>query len=82
MLVRFRPSPPLTAADVADGLEDRLGNGAVVTARSLPDQLPEAIEWPGQRYALGVQWHPEAAELQHALTDFVNSAAHALGGQH
>jgi len=61
---------------------DRLGKGAVVTARSLPDNLPEAIEWPGQRYALGVQWHPEAAELQHALTDFVNSAAHALGGQH
>ncbi|WP_029106346.1 gamma-glutamyl-gamma-aminobutyrate hydrolase family protein [Mycobacterium sp. URHD0025] len=61
---------------------DQLGHGAVVTARSLPDQLPEAIEWPDHRYALGVQWHPEAAELQHALTDFIASAAHALGGNH
>ncbi|MBN3454814.1 gamma-glutamyl-gamma-aminobutyrate hydrolase family protein [Mycobacterium sp. DSM 3803] len=61
---------------------DRLGHGAVVTARSLPDQLPEAIEWPGHRYALGVQWHPEVDELQHALTDFINTAAHALGGNH
>lgn len=52
---------------------DVLGEGAVVTARSIPDLLPEAIEWPGHRYALGVQWHPEVAELQHALTDFVSA---------
>ena len=37
-----------------------VGQGAVVTARSLPDGLPEALEWPQSRYALGVQWHPEA----------------------
>lgn len=61
---------------------DRLGKGAVVTARSLPDQLPEALEWPDRRYVLGVQWHPEAIELEHALTDFVNNAAYALEGNH
>jgi putative glutamine amidotransferase len=61
---------------------DRLGDGAVVTARSLPDQLPEALEWPDHRYVLGVQWHPEAIELEHALTDFVRSAAYALEGNH
>lgn len=59
---------------------DQLGDGAVVTARSLPDQLPEALEWPDRRYALGVQWHPEATELEHALTDFVKSAAYSPEG--
>ncbi|MXP23830.1 gamma-glutamyl-gamma-aminobutyrate hydrolase family protein [Gordonia sp. HNM0687] len=48
-----------------------LGEGAVVTAHALPDRLPEAVEWPRHRYVLGVQWHPEAVELTHALTDFV-----------
>lgn len=55
---------------------DALGDGAVVSAWSLPDRLPEAVEWPSHRYALGVQWHPEAAELDHAFTDFVSAAAH------
>jgi len=56
---------------------DVLGADAVVTARSIPDLLPEAIEWPERRYALGVQWHPEALELQHALTDFVGATQHS-----
>ncbi|MCE0765006.1 gamma-glutamyl-gamma-aminobutyrate hydrolase family protein [Pseudonocardia kujensis] len=54
---------------------DVLGDGAVVTAWSVPDRLPEALEWPSCRYVLGVQWHPEAVELDHALTDFVSAAA-------
>lgn len=33
--------------------------GYVVSARSLPDRVPEAIEVPGHRFAVGVQWHPE-----------------------
>ncbi|WP_037370781.1 gamma-glutamyl-gamma-aminobutyrate hydrolase family protein [Amycolatopsis orientalis] len=49
--------------------------GAVVTARSVPDRLPEAIEFPGRHYALGVQWHPEVEHLPHALTGFVAAAA-------
>jgi putative glutamine amidotransferase len=38
----------------------RLGDGLVVSARSCDDQLVEAVELPGRRFVLGVQWHPEA----------------------
>lgn len=38
---------------------DALGEGLIVTARSLPDGVVEAVELPGSRFALGVQWHPE-----------------------
>ncbi|GAB3562531.1 gamma-glutamyl-gamma-aminobutyrate hydrolase family protein [Amycolatopsis endophytica] len=54
---------------------DELGEGAVVTAWSLPDRLAEAIEFPSRQYALGVQWHPEVDHLHHALTVFVAVAA-------
>lgn len=53
---------------------DVLGMGAVVTARSSSDQLPEALEWPSHRYVLGVQWHPEAISLQHGLHQFIDAA--------
>lgn len=36
----------------------RLGRGLRVTATA-PDGLPEAVEVPGRRMALGLQWHPE-----------------------
>jgi gamma-glutamyl-gamma-aminobutyrate hydrolase PuuD/DNA-directed RNA polymerase specialized sigma24 family protein len=36
----------------------RLGRGLRVAARA-PDGLIEALEVPGRRFALGVQWHPE-----------------------
>ena len=36
----------------------RLGDGLEVAARS-PAGVIEAIERPGHRFALGVQWHPE-----------------------
>src|SRR3954471_18686300 len=35
-----------------------LGEGLEVTGRSVLDDLPEAIEAPGRRFVLGVQWHP------------------------
>ncbi len=54
---------------------DAIGAGAVVTARLVPDELPEAIEWPSHRYALGVQWHPESPDLQRAFDDLVAAAA-------
>jgi putative glutamine amidotransferase len=44
------------------------GRGVVVSARA-PDAVIEAIEVPDRRFALGVQWHPEAAarhEARHA----------------
>ena len=31
----------------------------VVSARSVPDGVVEAIEFPGDRFVLGLQWHPE-----------------------
>ena len=36
------------------------GKGLVVSARSVADGVVEGIEVPGRRFALGVQWHPEA----------------------
>lgn len=37
----------------------RLGSGLVLTGRSTTDEIPEAVEMPGKRFVLGVQWHPE-----------------------
>ena len=36
-----------------------LGEGLVVSGRSEPDGLAEAIELPERHFALGVLWHPE-----------------------
>ena len=38
---------------------DAVGEELVVTARSLADGIIEAIEHPGKRFMLGVQYHPE-----------------------
>ncbi|WP_371477731.1 gamma-glutamyl-gamma-aminobutyrate hydrolase family protein [Kitasatospora sp. NBC_00315] len=38
---------------------DRLGDGLLATAWSA-DGTIEALELPGRRFVLGVQWHPEA----------------------
>ncbi len=37
---------------------ERLGEGLVVTARS-EDGVVEAVELPGHRFVVGIQWHPE-----------------------
>ncbi|MBM6816403.1 gamma-glutamyl-gamma-aminobutyrate hydrolase family protein [Olsenella uli] len=37
---------------------DRLGEGVRLVARAT-DGVPEAIEVPGRRFCVGVQWHPE-----------------------
>jgi len=50
---------------------DRVGEGARVVARSLPDGLVEALEWPARRHARGVQWHPEALELDTTIAGLV-----------
>jgi putative glutamine amidotransferase len=45
-----------------------VGSGLLVSARA-PDGVVEAIELPDLRFALGVQWHPEAVlrhEARHA----------------
>lgn len=53
---------------------DRLGEGLVITGRSQLDELPEAIEYPDRRFAIGVQWHPEAGDDDRLMTSFVNAA--------
>lgn len=38
---------------------DAPGEGLIITARSIPDHVIEAVELPGERFVIGVQWHPE-----------------------
>ena len=38
---------------------DVVGEGLVASGWSEPDEVIEAIELPGRRFALGVLWHPE-----------------------
>ena len=54
---------------------ERLGEGMEVTGWSTLDELPEAIEVPGSRFALGVQWHPEADEASRLIEALVAEAA-------
>jgi putative glutamine amidotransferase len=54
---------------------DRLGDGLQVSGVSTLDALPEAIELPGRRFVLGVQWHPEADTESRVLGAFVAAAA-------
>jgi putative glutamine amidotransferase len=51
-----------------------VGDGLVVTGRSTIDDLPEAIEAPGRRFVLGVQWHPEADEQSRVVGAIVEQA--------
>jgi putative glutamine amidotransferase len=58
----------------------RLGDGLVETGWSTLDELPEAIEDPARRYALGVQWHPEADPGSQLIASLVREAAAARNG--
>jgi putative glutamine amidotransferase len=53
---------------------DRVGEGLLVTGWSLIDELPEALELPGNHFALGVQWHPEADETSRLIGALVEHA--------
>ena len=57
---------------------DGVAEGFVVTGWSTLDDLPEAIEAPDRRYALGVQWHPEADETSRLIASLVQEAGAAL----
>jgi len=59
---------------------DRVGEGLVVTGWSQIDDLPEALEVPGNRFALGVQWHPEADETSRLIGALVGAAAAGRNG--
>jgi len=53
---------------------DGVGEGFVVTGWSELDDLPEAIERPERRFALGVQWHPEVDETSRLIAALVQEA--------
>lgn len=53
---------------------DTIGDGLVVTGHSALDQLAEAIEAPGRRFVLGVQWHPEADDRSRVIGALVREA--------
>lgn len=54
---------------------DAIGEGLVVTGWSAVDELPEAVELPGRRFVLGVQWHPEADPDSGVIAAFVAACA-------
>jgi len=43
---------------------DKVGANLVVAAHA-PDGVVEALEWPGERFGIFVQWHPERMPLEH-----------------
>ncbi|MCL7379173.1 gamma-glutamyl-gamma-aminobutyrate hydrolase family protein [Streptomyces sp. 35G-GA-8] len=53
---------------------DRLGEGLTVSAVAA-DGTVEAVELPGPRWVLGVQWHPEMAEDTRVMTALVKAAS-------
>ncbi|MGN6587663.1 MAG: gamma-glutamyl-gamma-aminobutyrate hydrolase family protein [Solirubrobacterales bacterium] len=53
---------------------DQLGEGLKVSGWSLDDDLIEAIELPGKRFALGVIWHPEEDENSRVIAALVDAA--------
>jgi len=53
---------------------DRLGEDLVVSGWSDLDELPEAIEVPDRRFAVGVQWHPEADDTSLVIAALVEEA--------
>ena len=55
-----------------------VAEGMIATARSVPDDVIEAMEMPGERFVLTVQWHPEGMfgneEQQAIFRTFVSEA--------
>lgn len=55
-----------------------LAEGFVASAVSVPDDVIEAIELPGERFVVGVQWHPEELtareEARQLFENFVAAA--------
>jgi putative glutamine amidotransferase len=86
-LVEVEPGSLLAEVDESGSLTvnshhhqgvDRVGAGGRVVASSLPDGAVEAVEWPRCRFALGVQWHPEALELDTTIAGLVTAARAAV----
>jgi putative glutamine amidotransferase len=52
-----------------------IGEGFEVTGWAVMDDLPEAMEDTSLRFALGVQWHPEADDTSRFIAALVEEAA-------
>jgi putative glutamine amidotransferase len=59
---------------------DRLGDGLEASGWSVLDDLVEAIEVPSARWALGVQWHPEADARSGVIAAFAAEAGRVAVG--
>lgn len=57
---------------------DRLGDGLRISGNSSIDGVVEAIEMPGRRFVLGVQWHPEADERSRVVRALVSAAEEGM----
>jgi putative glutamine amidotransferase len=53
---------------------ERVADGLRVTGWSDEDELPEALEDPNLKFALGVQWHPEADPESPIIAALVEAA--------
>ena len=57
---------------------DTAAPGFVITAKSTDDDVVEAMEMPGERFIVGVQWHPEELiareEARNLFRSFVQAA--------
>jgi putative glutamine amidotransferase len=53
---------------------DQVSGSLTVSGRSTLDDLPEAVEVPGKRFVLGVQWHPEADQHSSVVGALVEEA--------
>jgi putative glutamine amidotransferase len=61
---------------------DRVGDGLRVSGTStLDDDLVEAVEIPGRRFVLGVQWHPEADSASPIIAALVDAAGGGIRGR-
>jgi putative glutamine amidotransferase len=62
-----------------------LGAGFAISATA-PDGVIEAIEDPGLRFCLGVQWHPEnfyrTGEFRPIFEGFIEAATRVVGSRH
>jgi putative glutamine amidotransferase len=58
---------------------DELGEGLVASGWSVSDDLVEAIELEGHRFALGVLWHPEEEERSGVIASLVEAARSEVG---
>jgi putative glutamine amidotransferase len=56
-----------------------LGEGLVATGWSPEDRLIEALELPGERYVLGVLWHPEEDGASRVIASLVDAARAKVG---